>query len=163
DQLLNVLLSFQILAQRQQIIDFLAEIFAQFSSSEQLALQSTLVVLYRDSLLRIAVGRYERYLPVHVDIPTRLAVYNANLVTLMAFHVAVPFLRLLPQGTNLHPAWSSLTRFWQSRLDIESWTSLRNCLIIRTQDPAGIVIEIRRTDNRTPEAQGGRLWDVSQS
>ena len=136
---LAALLSFQVLAQRRQTISFLAERLT--AASDRDALTDVCVDLFRKCFSQTPSAGLERYRPIPVDIPTRLAYYSANLVTILAAIGFVNLASLFPDVTDPGDAWSSLARYWQSRFNAESWASQRDCIALEAGE-AGLRVSL---------------------
>ena len=154
----SALLSFQVLAQRQQIIDFLRETFARQSESELAAQTELLLSLFKRSLWQLPEDDFARYLPTQLDIPTRLTCYSANVTILLCAQGPIAVSSLLGEDDDSIDRWSQLAKMWQSRLSVEAWASLRECLSVSINDRDSS-IALRRPGVETG-ALGGKIESI---
>ena len=124
DDLLFALLSHQVLAARQSMLNFAQEIFANLGDEIRSQVFETLEILVRTYRNRHGSDRYAAYLPLQPDKVRQLACYSANVVALRVvlepsssgvplwefLHVSGPFQETLDE-------WRVTPLLWNSILD----------------------------------------------
>lgn len=149
DDLLFALLSHQVLAARESMLDFAREIFANLDTTVRSHALETLEVLFSTHRNRHGSDRYTAYRPVPPDEVRRLACYSANLVVLRVLlepeEAAVPLTRLLrvPEGTL--EQWRSTPRLWKAGLDADGLKAMLGRVAL-TGDPADALSTVKLHD-----------------
>jgi hypothetical protein len=128
DDLLFALLSHQVLAARQSMLDFAREIFADLDDKIRSQVIGTLEILIQTYRNRHSTNRYDAYRPVLPDQVRMLACYSANLFALrifLEFNGEVPLTQLAAdQGEEALKQWQSTVTLWKSALDYDTLRSL---------------------------------------
>jgi hypothetical protein len=131
DTLLAAVASFEVLCAREAILGFLGRRLASLSPDTRSRLRDVLAQLVRRRVRRFHVYGLERYEPRPLDVPTRVAIYTANLVLLIVSLApeGVSLVELLGRTDTL-TRWRRLARLWQAMLEPEAWNSVIRSLML---------------------------------
>lgn len=136
DDLLFALLSHQVLAVRQSMLDFTREVFADLDDTVRHQVLETLEALFSTYRNRHGSDRYAAYRPVPPDTLHQLACYSANLVALRMqlepVPTIVPLTRLLrvSESDDVLPEWRGTPRLWKAGLDDDSLRAMFRCVTL---------------------------------
>jgi len=147
DGLLYALLSFDCLAARAPVIEFIGALLSRLGPPLRNAINEVLLSLFQDSLYERTDRAYADYQPVSLDTVQRASRWNANLFTLMAFDTnGVSMRSLYPhKGDGAVDEWHRLANLWRSSVRRESWNSLADSLSVERKwvnDGRDIVIRV---------------------
>jgi hypothetical protein len=139
DGLLFALLSFNPLATRAAILEFLREEFASVDTSKILALR-TLLLRIKTSATPSPPRSFGSYEPVRYPASTREAIYSANLLTMILTVSGEPLIVDEFLGATADPlaSWSRLCHFWKSQLSPEAWRGIVNSLNVERGSHRGV-------------------------
>ncbi|MBW8805492.1 MAG: hypothetical protein JF587_16830, partial [Catenulisporales bacterium] len=132
DSLLYALLSFDSLAARAPIIEFIAALQSLHEPAIRNAIDEVLLSLFRGSLYERRDRAYTEYQPVSLDAVQRASRWNANILTLMALAPdGVSIRRLFPDKDDAAVyEWHRLSNLWRSSVRREGWNSLAESLMV---------------------------------
>jgi hypothetical protein len=134
DDLLFALLSHQVLAVRQSMLDFARGIFADLDDTVRQQVLETLEALFRTYRNRHGSDRYATYRPVTPDVVHQLACYSANLIALRLqlepAQAAVPLTKLLGVSDNTLTEWRGTSRLWKVGLDDDGLQAMLRCVTL---------------------------------
>ncbi|MEY9860409.1 energy-coupling factor transporter ATP-binding protein EcfA2 [Catenulispora sp. GAS73] len=132
DTLLYSLLSFDALAARAPIVDFLAELTAQRDPAVRDAMAEVVTTLFHNSLMERSDHTYSGYQPVLAEVVTRAASWHANLFLLMVMTRGSISMRAMypDKGYGAVNQWRRFVNLWRSCVRGEGWNGLADCLTV---------------------------------
>ncbi|MEZ0115258.1 hypothetical protein ABH920_009293 [Catenulispora sp. EB89] len=132
DTLLYTLLSFDALAARAPIVDFLAELTAQRDPEVRQAMAEVVTTLFHNSLMERTDHTFAGYQPVVTEVVTRAGSWHANLFLLMAMtRGRISMREMYPdQGYGAVNQWRRFVNLWRSCVRGEGWNGLADCLTV---------------------------------
>uniref|UniRef100_UPI00189242B8 NACHT domain-containing protein n=1 Tax=Catenulispora rubra TaxID=280293 RepID=UPI00189242B8 len=132
DTLLYTLLSFDALAARAPIVDFLAELTAQRDPAVRDAMAEVVTTLFHNSLMERTDHTYSGYQPVVTEVVTRAGSWHANLFLLMAMTEGSISMRAMypDKGYGAVNQWRRFVNLWRSCVRGEGWNGLADCLAV---------------------------------
>jgi hypothetical protein len=136
DDFLHALLSFAPLS-RGSALPFFDELVAM-SNWEFLrtAARSLLISLFQDSLESRLTASYDAYRPTALAVPSRHALYAANLLLLtvsLSGDAGVTASELFPRSGDVKSQWHTMALLWRSQLPPEGFTSLVRRIDVRRE------------------------------
>ena len=125
DDLLHALLSFRVLCARASIVGFLIQMVARLTDSERDARAQLLKRLFLIVHMSRTGRHFDRYEPTPVSVPTRYAMYGANLLLLIVCTAgSVQASELFSSQSTAIYEWHRQALLWRSQLDTEEWISM---------------------------------------
>jgi hypothetical protein len=164
--MLYALLSFDCLAARAPIVEFLGASLARHEPDVRTAIFDVLLRFFRGSLDERGDHGFADYQPRTWDVVKRASHWSANLVLLMAFDPdGITARQLYPRRDDLAILdWHRLAKIWHSSIRGESWNGLVDSLIVeRVWRPAGRDAVIRAGRPSDSLARTDLTWSYYRS
>jgi hypothetical protein len=125
DAFLHALLSYMPMTMRGTIMSFVTEMFQALAEPRRQQLRTVLLRLFAEVFSPRHDARYNDYTPQTLPVPTRYAVYSANLATLAVLADGEVVGRsLFPMARDPVGEWRRLALLWRSQLPREGWAGL---------------------------------------
>lgn len=125
DAFLHALLSFAPLTMRGTIVSFLTEQLEMLPETRGELLRDLLLTLFHHALLSRHVTTFDSYEPDRISVPSRHAIYSANLALLAVLAAGeITEQQLFPAQAEPVHEWRRITLLWRSQLPREGWAGL---------------------------------------
>lgn len=123
DAMLYALLSFECLASRAPIVEFVGGLLAEQPADVRMVIADVLLRLHASALEPRTESALAAYTPSRANLPVRLAAWSANLVILATVAVGeLPVRQLFPGGAEAAiEAWHRETKLWRAALRGDNW------------------------------------------
>lgn len=129
DTLLHALLSYECLAARAPIVEFLTALIDRRTDAERESLTSVLLALFHSARNERVGNAFPDYQPVRIDVIKRYATWRANLVLLAVLAGgAISPGQLFTEGFQ---GWAPEAHTWYGQLSAEGWSGITNSLGIQ--------------------------------
>jgi hypothetical protein len=141
DALLRGLLSFAVLSDREQAVEFAQGLLRRTFREHSGRVREVLLELFARAMHEFGSGPYDGYRPRGVGVPARHATYSANLLLLT---VLVGDRVSVSELFDERPVeqWRSHAWLWRSQLDPNSWSSFTGMLSVKRTDHGELHIEL---------------------
>ncbi|MEY9932029.1 energy-coupling factor transporter ATP-binding protein EcfA2 [Catenulispora sp. GP43] len=164
DAMLYALLSFDCLAARAPIVEYIGELIAHHAPAMRGAMTDIIVKLFHGSLMARTDHTYADYQPVAAEVVTRASCWNANLFLLLALtRDRVSLRELFPEkGNGAVYEWHRLSNLWRSCVRGEGWNGLADALAVeRVWHGDGRDIIVRVGPAVVPAAKPDMKWSYN--
>ena len=145
DGFLYALLSFESLSARVTILEFLRSALARMPKRRREGLRQLLLVLFSTALSPRKESGFDDYRPIVSLVPTKCAVYSANLLLLtLLVGGDIRGADLFRNTDDIVAVWRSYSMLWRSQLSRDAWDWLCSSIkISRIEKPTGRDIVLR--------------------